>query len=198
MTSRTLFLTGSLLCTVLFLFSTVAVFADSDDIHHRRQYRKMGHDDDAPRYRRKHGGRYYGAANQVTNAVYLETCGACHFAYPPSLMPEASWMKLLETLDDHFGETLDPDGETRSTLTDYLKANCAEKSRSKCSVRILRSTGSQAPSRITDIPYIINVHHEIPPEVFTRKRVGSFSNCTACHTTAEAGIFNDDYVKIPN
>jgi hypothetical protein len=27
--------------------------------------------------------------------------------------------------------------------------------------------------------------------------IGALSNCPACHTTAEKGIYDDDYVSIP-
>jgi mono/diheme cytochrome c family protein len=33
--------------------------------------------------------------------------------------------------------------------------------------------------------------------VFVRPSVGSFSNCIACHTTAEKGVYDDDHVTIP-
>ncbi len=29
----------------------------------------------------------------VKNALYLEECGACHFAYQPGLLPSRSWKK---------------------------------------------------------------------------------------------------------
>jgi len=51
--------------------------------------------------------------------------------------------------------------------------------------------------RITDTPYIREKHHELDPEVLKRKSIGSLSNCIACHTTAEKGIYEDDNVKIP-
>ena len=53
------------------------------------------------------------------------------------------------------------------------------------------------PLRITDIPYIREKHHELDPAVFERESIGSLANCTACHLTAEKGIYDDDHVKIP-
>ncbi|MBU0973733.1 MAG: diheme cytochrome c, partial [Proteobacteria bacterium] len=38
---------------------------------------------------------------------------------------------------------------------------------------------------------------EISPDVLNRESIGSLSNCIACHTTAEDGIYDDDNVKIP-
>jgi len=51
--------------------------------------------------------------------------------------------------------------------------------------------------RITDTPYIREKHHDLNPEVLERESIGSLSNCIACHTTAEEGIYEDDNVKIP-
>ena len=50
---------------------------------------------------------------------------------------------------------------------------------------------------ITEIPYLLNKHHEIPPDVFKRESIGSFSNCAACQTNAGDGIYDDDNVRIP-
>ena len=61
----------------------------------------------------------------------------------------------------------------------------------------MRSLGSEVPTRITDVPYIRHKHRGIAPEVFQRKSIGSRSNCIACHTTAEQGIYDDDNVRIP-
>ena len=61
----------------------------------------------------------------------------------------------------------------------------------------MKSIGSQTPLRITQVPYIQREHHKIQPSVFERESIGSFSNCAACHTTAEKGIYDDDAVTIP-
>jgi hypothetical protein len=81
-------------------------------------------DDD--RYRKRH--RYRGGSEKidddnddndrndylkpVTNQTYKETCGECHFAYQPELLPSASWLKILNQLDDHFGEEVEADPDT--------------------------------------------------------------------------------------
>ena len=50
----------------------------------------------------------------------------------------------------------------------------------------------------TEIPYILEKHNEIDPDVFKRESIGSLSNCPACHTTAGKGVYEDDYVQIPH
>ena len=166
---------------------------DDDDDHHDRgkdrQYRKRYQSDS------KHYGKRY--LNSVNNPTYIEECGACHFTYQPELLPSGSWDKILAGLEDHFGEIIELDLASRKVIGEYLKANAAEHSSAKRAVKIMRSLGSQTPLRITEIPYIQRKHHEVSPSVFSRDPIGSFSNCLACHTTAEKGIYDDDYVVIP-
>lgn len=161
---------------------------DHDDDHkHRKRNRKRHRDNE-------HDGSYL---KPVNNLTYKEECGACHFAYQPELLPEASWMKILTYLDDHFGESIELDDDSRKAISDYLKSNSAEYSTAKRAVKIMRSLRNHVPMRITDTPYIREKHHEISPNVFKRESIGSLSNCSACHTTAENGIYEDDNVKIP-
>ncbi len=61
----------------------------------------------------------------------------------------------------------------------------------------MRSLENHVPMRITGISYIREKHHELNPEVLKRESIGSLSNCIACHTTAEKGIYEDENVKIP-
>lgn len=120
-----------------------------------------------------------------------------HFPYQPGLLSADSWEKILAGPEDHFGEVLEIDPESKKVIAEYLKANAAEHSSAKRAVKIMRSLGSRTPLRITEIPYIQQKHHEVSADVLKRKSIGSLSNCSACHTTAEKGIYDDDNVVIP-
>jgi hypothetical protein len=133
----------------------------------------------------------------VANQTYKDTCGACHFAYQPELLPSASWAGIVGNLGDHFGQTVDSDAESKKAIAKYLTDNAAERSGAKLAVKIMKCLRGQTPSRITEIPYIRRKHHDVPPAVFSRKAVGSLSNCSACHKTADQGIYDDDNVVIP-
>ena len=133
----------------------------------------------------------------VSDIAYSENCGACHFAYQPGLLPTGSWEKILAGLSDHFGESIELDSESAKTISAYLKANSANYSSGKLSVKIMKSMGNQAPLRITEVPYIRRKHHDIRKNVLDRESIGSLSNCAACHITAEEGIYDDDSVVIP-
>ena len=166
---------------------------DDDDDHERggkrRRYRKRFRNES------EHYEKEY--LTPVNNQIYIDECGACHFAYQPELLPSGSWDKILAGIEDHFGETVDIDKESKKTITDFLKTNSAEHSREKRAVKIMRSLGSNTPMRIAEIPYIQAKHRKINQDVFQRESIGSLSNCSACHVTAEKGIYEDDDVKIP-
>ena len=185
----------NIICAIsllLILSLILDAFADDDRYRKRHRYRggsKQKVDDD------DHDRNDY--LKPVTSQAYKETCGECHFAYQPELMPSASWLKILNQPDDHFGEKIEADANSIKTISDYLKTNGAENSSTKRSKKIMRCLGNQVPLRITDIPYIRRKHHELDPTVFKRESIGSMANCTACHITAEKGIYDDDDVKIP-
>ena len=192
--------------TLILLINGVFIqaLADDDDNGERKWYNKIfGRDDDDDHHRKRdrkryrdngHGGSYL---KPVNNPSYEVECGECHFVYQPELLPSASWMKILDQLDDHFGEEIELDPDSTKIISDYLKSNGAEKSSAKRAVKIMGSLGNHVPMKVTDIPYIREKHHELNPEILIRESIGSLSNCIACHSTAEKGIYEDDNVIIP-
>jgi len=160
----------------------IKALADDDD------------DDDHHNASKKYTKKYI---TPVNNPTYEEECGACHFSYQPELLPSGSWKKIMAGLTDHFGEEIESDTESINVISRYLISNSAEKSSAKRAVKIVRSLGGRTPIRISEIPYIIEKHDEVDPKIFNRESIGSLANCTACHTTAEKGIYDDDDVKIP-
>jgi len=132
---------------------------------------------------------------------YAEECSSCHYAYPPGLLPEASWRSLLgvSALPDHFGENIEMKEAVRAELLDYAARNAADHSFSKRSRSIVASIGSgTAPLRITEVPYIRRKHRTIPDDqVRNNPRVKSLALCDACHTRADTGELDDESVVIP-
>lgn len=145
-------------------------------------------------------GHHKGVA-PVTDELYAEECGACHYAYPPGLLPRRSWEKVMqpEALEDHFGDDASLDEETRARLAAYLDRNAADDSWYKRSIKIRRSIPKdEAPLRITEVAYIKRRHADIPEsDIQGNNRVRSLSQCDACHRKAEKGTFDDDTVQIP-
>ena len=129
------------------------------------------------------------------NVVYQEECGACHLAYPAGFMPEKSWNKILSSLDDHFGENAELDKETNQLLKSYLAKHAMRKGFFN---RLMRNFPKETPTRITELPYFIRKHDEIPERLVKgNPKVGSFSQCDKCHRGAERGSFEEDDVRIP-
>ena len=186
---------GHKLIVFLLVLSLTAIggffvaFADDDGHRERRRYQK----------RERNHSEDNGQRNLpiVSDPTYTENCGACHFAYQPGLLPSGSWEKILAGISDHFGESIELDSESEKAISTYLRSNSANYSSRKLSSKIMKSLGKQAPLRITEVPYIRRKHHEIQQNVITRESIGSLSNCAACHTSAEKGIYDDDNVAIP-
>ncbi|MDC4205361.1 MAG: diheme cytochrome c [Candidatus Manganitrophus sp.] len=150
------------------------------------------------------GERLMGSASRsavipVSNDLYTKECGACHLAYPPGLLPARSWERLMNGLSDHFGDNAELAPEDQSALTDYLVKNAADRSGQKRSAKVVRSLkNGEAPLRISEVPYIVRKHHEIPSRLIQgNPKVKSLSNCNACHKRAESGAFNEHDVSIP-
>jgi len=188
-----------------------AVLADHGEHKNQRWVKKIfDSDDDDDDYERGGKRRLYQKISRnesdhdekehlkpVNNQTYLGQCGACHFAYQPGLLPSGSWEKILSELDEHFGDTVELDEASKKTISEYIRTNSAEHSRNERSVKIMRSLGDNIPMRITETPYIQAKHRKINQDVFQRESIGSLSNCSACHMTADKGVYEDDSIKIP-
>ncbi|OEJ69188.1 hypothetical protein BEN30_03585 [Magnetovibrio blakemorei] len=130
------------------------------------------------------------------NQAYESQCGDCHRPYHPSLLPAASWTKMMADLSDHFGEDASLDDATVAQITAYLVQYGSEAWDTEAANRF-RIVDPAAPFQITKTPYWINKHEDIAPAIFKRKTVSVPSNCPACHTDDYSGRFDDQKIKIP-
>jgi hypothetical protein len=143
-----------------------------------------------------HRGRHEGdrggrervdAGGRMTPGVlpaYTKECGACHLAYPPDLLPAASWTKLMAGLDRHFGQDAELEPEVRALLERWL---------------VERAGGRRADSatlRLTEGPWFRRKHRKVEGAA-ARPAVRSLANCAACHPAAEHWDFDEDGVRIP-
>ena len=175
----------------------IKALADSDDHREKKWYKTIFDSDDDDDHRNSSDKYKKKYITPVNNPTYEEECGACHFPYQPELLLSGSWEKIMTGLDDHFGEEIEIDTESINAISGYLISNSAEKSSAKRAVKIVKSLKGRTPIRISEIPYIIDKHDEIDSKIFNRESIGSLANCTACHITAEKGIYDDDDVVIP-
>jgi cytochrome b len=128
--------------------------------------------------------------------TFQDECGACHWAYHPSLLPAASWRLLMQDLADHFGEDASLNAEVAAEITTFLMANGAETWDTEAANRF-RTVAADAPGRISATPYWVWKHQEIPDGVFSRPSIGGKSACNACHRDANSGRFDDQMITIP-
>jgi hypothetical protein len=128
--------------------------------------------------------------------TYKKTCGECHMAFPPEFLPSGSWEKLMGSMDKHFEASVDIDNKTKAVILPYLKGKGAESSKAKIPQKIMVSLEGKTPLRLTEVPYILKKHRKFKPEDFQRKPIGSFTNCGACHLSADEWNFGRK-IKVP-
>jgi hypothetical protein len=141
--------------------------------------------------RAKAGGDHY--YPPVTDSVTLQECGSCHMAFPPAMLPAASWQSMMGDLANHFGDDASVDPDTAARITRYLVANAGDTGGARHAGKLLRGVAqNNAPLRITELPKWVREHREVPRREWSSKEVGSRANCPACHVDADRGYFEDD------
>lgn len=120
------------------------------------------------------------------NKVWQSECGECHVAYPPGMLPAASWRVLMSGLNKHFGSDASLDKATVREISDFLEKNAGR-----------RRHESPPLLRITETRWFIHEHDEIAERTWKNPRIKSPANCAACHPGAESGNFNEHNIRIP-
>jgi len=121
------------------------------------------------------------------NPVYRAECGSCHVAYPPRLLPPASWQQLMQGLDKHFGSDASLDAKASEEISRYLAANAGH-----------REAPPGAEPRITETRWFHKEHDkEVPAALWKSAAVKSPANCAACHTRAEEGDYSERTPRLP-
>ena len=125
----------------------------------------------------------------ATNAAWKGECGSCHVAYPPSLLPAASWRAIMAGVDRHFGNDATIDTTTAAAIDAFLVAN-AGRDRAK-------SPTAEPILRITETRWFRHEHDEVAPATWRSPAVKSPANCGACHLNADSGRFSEREIRIP-
>lgn len=120
--------------------------------------------------------------------AYTQECASCHLAYPPGMLPSASWQRIMGSLDRHYGTDASLDAATVKQLADWLQANAGTYKRV-----------AEAPpqDRITRSAWFERKHRGIEPAVWKLPSVKSAAHCAACHGGAEQGRFSDHDLRLP-
>jgi hypothetical protein len=184
---------GSLLVVVALLLGGV-IFSVADDYVERKEH--GGKDGGKHQNKEGHGSSH--GKQLIANTSYEKSCGGCHWAYAPVLLPSKSWENIMATLNDHFGNEVIISAQQKSDVSSFLFSNSSENTSAKIGRKITQSLGGVAPARVVEVPYIQKKHRKIDRAIFSRKSIKSLSNCIACHPSASDARFDDDDVKIPS
>jgi len=128
--------------------------------------------------------------------LYVDECGACHYAYPPGFLPASSWQGIMLGLEDHFDENAETDEETASYISEYLQANALTAGGSSPWSMLLRNLPDNPPLRITELPGFRQAH-ESELELLDGLDMGMefFSPCEDCHRQAGQGLFDKGLLR---
>ena len=121
-------------------------------------------------------------------ASFTAECSSCHMAYPPSLTGKANWRGIMAGLDKHYGVDASIDSKTQQEISTWLLANAATSA---------RQAAASPEFRITRSEWFIRKHDEVSASVWKRASIKSAANCSACHSGAARGDFDEDGVRIP-
>ena len=121
-------------------------------------------------------------------AVYTQECGSCHLAFPPNLLPKASWQRVMNSLDKHYGSDASLDAVIQKQIDTWLQTYGGQGKRAR----------EEPPlDRITRSAWFERKHREVSAATFKRASIKSPANCTACHRDAVQGDFEENRVRIP-
>jgi hypothetical protein len=130
----------------------------------------------------------HGSYGVAPNAKHQQECSSCHVAYPPGLLPAASWGRIMGSLNKHYGTDASLDEASTREISGWLKANAGTGRR-----------GGEEPSqdRISKSTWFVRQHDEVSAATWKRTSIGSAASCSACHGGAAKGDFNEHAVRIP-
>ena len=131
------------------------------------------------------------AARVPLHPAYQQECAACHLAYPPGLLPAASWRRLMDNLPRHFGTDASLDAPTLQQINGWLAANAGTHK------KVARELSPPPQDRITRAAWFVREHDEVRPATWALRAVKSAANCAACHTRADQGEFRERDIRIP-
>lgn len=114
--------------------------------------------------------------------AYTQECASCHIAYPPALLPAASWQKIMGSLSQHYGVNADMEETQIQEIGQWLQRHAGT----------YKKVGSEPPdNRISKSDWFIREHRRASRLLWTQPNAKSPAQCLACHTRAEQGRYGD-------
>ena len=120
--------------------------------------------------------------------TYKQECAACHTPYPPGMLPAASWQRVMRGLEHHYGTDASLEPAQVQQIPAWLIANAGTYKRVR----------EEPPEdRITRSAWFVREHREVEAAVWKRSSIKSAAQCSACHTQADVGHFDERQLRIP-
>lgn len=123
-----------------------------------------------------------------TPQAYVQECAACHTAYAPGMLPAPSWQRIMKGLDRHYGSDASIDAAAATQINAWLLAHAG-------SFKRVREEPPQ--DRITRSVWFERKHRKLDASIWQLASVKSAANCSACHTGADHGDYDDDNLRYP-
>jgi mono/diheme cytochrome c family protein len=120
--------------------------------------------------------------------AYAQECASCHTAYPPGMLPARSWQRVMSGLDTHYGTDASLDVATTRQIGRWLLAHAGT---------YKRVSGEPPQDRITRSAWFDRKHRKVDLAVWTLPSVKTAASCSACHTGADQGNYDDDDLRLP-
>ncbi len=119
---------------------------------------------------------------------YAQECAACHVAYPPALLSADSWQRIMMGLSQHYGVDASLDAAQIDTIARWLRSEAG----------VYKKVQTSPPEgRISRSNWFVREHRRVAPEVWRHASVKSPAQCTACHTQADQGRFDERDLRLP-
>jgi cytochrome c553 len=128
------------------------------------------------------------ARSTARDERYVAECGSCHVAYPPRLLPAASWRQVMGSLERHFGSDASIEPALAQDIAAFLERNAGAPQ---------RLGADPATPRVSATQWFVRKHAKVPEAAWQRPAIGRASNCGACHVEAAAGDFRKRHLDIP-
>jgi hypothetical protein len=137
---------------------------------------------------------------QVTNPTYNKECGSCHMAYQPGLLPTRAWAQIMTpaALSNHYGDDASLSEELRKEISAVLGIDSPDLALQGNPLAQGADAAAGELPRISTTASFRQEHDEIPARlVKDNPKVGSLSQCNACHRGAADGDYNERGINIP-
>ncbi|MCP4073384.1 MAG: cytochrome C [Hyphomicrobiales bacterium] len=130
----------------------------------------------------------------IENQTVIAECGECHMVFFAEMLPRKSWLRILNSLGNHYGEDASIDSGPLKEIITFHTSRASDVLNIRGAIKWREGLNKgEAPERITTAPRFIRKHADNDfAQMWTKFKVASKADCLACHKGATRGQFDDD------